>query len=136
MNKLQTFMASALDDNLQVVLEVDMDKLTPALAAEVNSFWGDAERRVDAEDGDVVMAVIRLYGARLMALLLAEWRGVSITADRRDLALAATRIMATHEGWPPNDDTPHGQLGIRVVSAECELPGFDEVELSAGRVAA
>lgn len=131
MSMIKTFKVCAeYNDEMFVVLQVDMSKLTPALASEVNNFLGDAEYRVFSEDGNVVKAVIRLYGARVMRLMLSEG-GCSITATRSPLtAQAWTVAMQAEEGWPGPDGTPSGAMGIQVIEAQVEVPNYDGVELS------
>lgn len=127
---IKTFKVCAeYNDEMFVVLQVDMNKLKAELATEINTFWGDAEHRLFSEDGDVVKAVIRMYGSRLMRMMLAEG-GCSITATRSPLAAQIwTVAMQAEEGWPGPDGTPSGAIGIQVIEAQVEIPGFDGVEL-------
>jgi hypothetical protein len=128
MSTLKTFRVSTNSGDQEVTLEVDMDKLTPALATTVNNFWGEASDRVHAEDGNVVHAVVRLYGARLIREMLDDG-GASFGKSSEDLQRAWTQRMRAEEGWPSSDGTPHGELGIRVMDAEVEAPNFDSVDL-------
>lgn len=131
MSMIKTFkVCGEFNDELFVTLQVDTDKLTPALASQINSFWGDAEARLETEDGDAVKAVIRLYGARVIRLML-EAGGNCFTASRSRLtAQLWTEAMQAEEGWPGHDGTLFGAAGIRVIEAQVEMPGFDEVELT------
>jgi len=132
MSTLKTFKVSDWSDNFSVVLEVDLDKLTPELADEVNTFWGGAEDRLESEEGDVVKAVIRLYGSTLIALLAADG-GAYLSPNRVPGCCEAwTQTMQNEEGWPGADGTPHGALGIRLVQADVQIPGFDDLELTEG----
>lgn len=126
---LKKFAITDLSGEFGITLEVDTEKLTPELATEINEFWGGADDRLQAEDGDVVRAVIRLYGARMMGLMLAVG-GVTVD-DRIETSGPSiwTKEMHAEEGWPGADGTPHGVLGIRVVEANVEAPGFDYVSL-------
>ncbi|UUZ68053.1 DUF2528 family protein [Polaromonas sp. P2-4] len=134
MSQLKTFMVCSEDNAFQVVLEVNLEKLTPAMATEVNNFWGGNEARADLEDGDVVRAVIRLYGSRMIAMMLAAG-GVHFDQETNpEWAEQWTKQMQQLEGWPGPDGTPNGALGIRVLVAEVVVPGFEEVELSEVRV--
>lgn len=53
---------------LELVFQVDDEKFTEAVATEINSFWMDGKRRVDACGGDVVKAALKLYAAECFAL--------------------------------------------------------------------
>lgn len=53
---------------LELVFEVDDEKFTEAAATEINSFWMNEKRRVDACGGDVVKAALKLYAAECFAL--------------------------------------------------------------------
>lgn len=130
MSTIKTFKVSDWSDNFSVVLEVDLDKLTPELAEQINNFRGSAEDHLEAEDGDVVRAVIRLYGSHMIALLV-EDGGAYLSPSRvPGLCEAWTKKMQEEEGWPGGDGTPHGALGIRLLQADVQIPGFDDLELS------
>ncbi len=53
---------------LELVFQVDDEKFTEAAATEINSFWMNEKRRVDACGGDVVKAALKLYAAECFAL--------------------------------------------------------------------
>ncbi|HGE8241964.1 DUF2528 family protein [Aeromonas veronii] len=53
---------------LELVFEVDDEKFTEAAAIEINSFWMNETRRVNACGGDVVKAALKLYAAECFAL--------------------------------------------------------------------
>lgn len=126
---LEKFLVSDQNDTFFVTLEVDRSKLTAELAAEINTFWGGHEDRADSMDEDVVAAVIKLYGVRVMGLML---RGGGWTINEAQVRLAEqwTAAMQLEEGWPGADGSPHGALGIRVTAADVEIPGFDECDLN------
>ena len=56
----------------EVLLEVNLDRLTPERAEMINSFWGDDKYRLLHENGDVVKAVIRLAGQTLINAMLSQ----------------------------------------------------------------
>lgn len=91
--------------DIEVELDVDHDKLTPQLADEINRFWINHEERLEAADGDAVLAVIRLAAAHFMDCGL-RWESVE----------SAQRDLDTSEGWP----TDHG---ITLVSFD----GFPDI---------
>lgn len=114
------------DDN-EVLLEVDLSVFTPELATEINNFWGGAESRLFAQDGDVVQTAIRLFGARAMLQLQREG-GVDFEEGSPDSADFWTQhvLEQEHEGWP---DLSH--LGIRIVQAYVSAPDYFDVHMEA-----
>lgn len=129
MSNLKKFKVSDWSDNFSVVLEVDLVKLTAELADEINSFWSGADDRLAAEGGDVVKAVIRLYGANMIGLLATDG-GSSFSEGFGTAARIWTELMQKEEGWPGADGTPTGAVGIRLVRADVVIAGFDELELT------
>lgn len=130
MANLKDFMVSALDGEWQVVLEVDLDKLTVERAREHNLFWSGADFRVAAEDGDVVKAAVRNFGTRAIREIASDggdWFGDGTHSKHY------TDQIHEEEGFGGGDGTPHGWIGIRIVSAEVNVPGFNDCELSEGR---
>lgn len=123
---LEKFLVSDQNATFFVTLEVDRTKLTTELTTEINDFWSGNDDRVDSMDGDVVKAVIKLYGLRLIAMMLRDGGEQFV---RPDGAALWTQRMQQEEGWPGGDDTPHGALGMRVVAADVLIPGFDECDL-------
>lgn len=95
---------------IEVTVDIDHDKLTPEIAQETNNFWMNSEERLEAADGDSVVAVIRLAAARFMSSLL---EGMSIEGAQSDLESA--------EGWPP-------ETGIKLVDYD-GLPDINSMEL-------
>lgn len=131
MSKLKTFLVSDSNDTFFVALEVDLDKLTPALASQINHFWGGAEDRLYAEDGDAVRAVIRLLGCKLIGAML-EFGGQSF--DERAVTGSGRgfywmRDLLERKGLLHERDMQLDALGIRLVKADVEIPGFDEMDL-------
>ena len=77
----------------------------------------------------MVRAVIRLYGARLIGMLLQSGGRHFDHQTNAACAEVWTVDMCVLEGWGGEDGTPHGWCGIRALSAEVVVPGFDGVEL-------
>lgn len=118
-----------------VTLEVDHSILTPERAKELNDFWSGAQEFEDAENGNVVRAVIRLAGSTLINIMLTQG-GASFTERTRSPITNDspgplwTKDLHDEEGWGGSEpDTPFGWCGIRCVAADVERPGFDDVEL-------
>ncbi|WP_395593052.1 DUF2528 family protein (plasmid) [Pseudomonas sp. B26140] len=117
-----------------VTLEVDHSILTPDRATELNSFWSGAQDFADAEDGDVVRAVIRLAGSTLIRIMLTQG-GTDFTEKTKGIFNMSpgpiwTKDLHDEEGWGGSEpDAPFGWCGIRCVAASVETPGFDDMEL-------
>ncbi len=112
----------------QVTLEVNMDILTEEKATMINDFWTSAEDRLDECDGNVRATVVRLFGQNAICTFLQDG-GVCTSSD-----WVLSRIfkeLRGEEGWGGEGDTPgtFGWCGIRVVSADVELPSFDDMHL-------
>jgi hypothetical protein len=119
----------------EVTLEVNHAVLTVERAAMINEFWSDQDGRMNAEDGDVVKAVIRLFGQRAINAMLAEG-GADFTINFKHVMTGEhpgpywTADLHGNEGWGgsiPGD--PYGWCGIRLIAADVEAVAFDTVEL-------
>jgi hypothetical protein len=111
-----------------VELQVDTDVLTPELATEINKFWGNAESRLDEENGDVVAVVARLFGA--LALQYFQHKGGfslgHVLTEPARLHWTNRVIDFSMEGWPSTSF----ELGIKIVDALVVPVDFDTVRLS------
>lgn len=117
-----------------VTLEVDHSILTPERATMINDFWSDHTWRARAEDGDAVRAVIRFAGSCLINMMLrnggSSFTQTSDASPFDNPGPVWTEDLHEEEGWGGKDpSTPFGWCGIRVVAADVEAPGFDDVEL-------
>ena len=124
--KTYTVKASWFND-AEVSLQVDHSILTPELAKEINDFWSDANYRLLQEDRDVVRVVVRMFGARAIALAMEQggwdFSKQSVVAGLRT---AQEVIDSYGEGWPKAEE-----LGIYVIQVAADSVGFDDVELEA-----
>lgn len=123
---IKTFKVQAeYNDLMYVMLQVDMDKLTPELATEINNFYG-RDGRIESEDDDVVRAVVRLYGARAIRNMLLGGGACFKFSNR----LAVSKWVTQ-----PEDQLARIRNGvletdcIRVIEAQVAMPDFDTVEL-------
>lgn len=111
-----------------VELQVDTDVLTPELATEINKFWGDAESRLDEENGDVIAVVARLFG--VMALRFFQREDVvsmSPPLHQDTKHYWSNRVIdSSMEGWPSTSL----ELGIQILDALVLPLEFDTVRLS------
>lgn len=111
MANLQRFTLEETWKEWEVVLEVDLDILTPEMATEINEFWSDAKYRLNKENGDVVRAVIRMAAGRFIYALLEIGGGV-VTGES-DAAMWTRDALYEQEGWGD-------QCGIKLISADVD----------------
>lgn len=126
---MKVFKVTDISDNFEVTLEVDETKLTVVNATEINKFRGGlSSDRVMKQLGIVEEAVVRMFGADMIALMLTK--GGEFSFGRQSPAGdSLSKELHEEEGWGGSDGTPHGWCGIRVVGAQINVPGFDEVSL-------
>lgn len=118
----------------EVTLEVNHDVLTEETAALINGFWSNARDRLSAEDGDVVRTVIRLFGQTMIYRMLSEGGASFSIATKHPMTGDNpgpfwTEDLHNEEGWGGTEPGPYGFCGIRVIAADVDAPGYDDVEL-------
>ena len=116
--------SSHLFSDAEVTLQVDFDVLTPELATEINDFWSGANQRLRAEDGSVVLAVVRMFGQVAINHFLAD--GGASFGPTSDPYWTQQVIKALGEGWPDVDG-----LGILIMAAEVSVLDYEDVSLEA-----
>lgn len=132
-NNIKRYKVKNTWKDYEVTLQVDLDRLTSERATLINGFWTGAADRLDQESGDVVKAVVRMFGQVMMNMMLAEG-GSSFSGKPRDIFDDAGPVWSedlhNEDGWGgsvPGDG--YGWCGIKVVGADVESVGFDDVEL-------
>lgn len=125
MSNVRTYtVKAAWFDDAMVTLRVDLDKLTPELAIDINAFWSDADDRLECEDRDVVRTVVRMFGAAAIDFFMKDG-GASFGPKADGDRWATERLLKDlYEGWPDFD-----HLGIVIVAAEVSSVGYDDVSL-------
>lgn len=127
---IKRFKVKDISKDYEVILEVDLERLTVERATAINTFWTGADDRVDEEDGDVVRAVIRMAGHEVICELLEDRGGHFTTTCHGFPAQASTERLHSREGWGGEVDGDNfGWCGIRVLAADVQLPDFEEVAL-------
>jgi hypothetical protein len=127
MSNITTYRVAADSfSDAEVTLQVDLDVLTPALAAEINNFWSHPKDRLQAEDGDVVRAVVRMFGEAAIRHFMADGGASFGPCPWGDRQMTAEVLKAQVEGWPDIDG-----LGIGIVGAEVSAVGYHDVTLEA-----
>ncbi|MBD1555252.1 DUF2528 family protein [Pseudomonas typographi] len=126
MSNLKKYKVDAAFKDCSVTLEVDHDKLTTERAREHLRFWSGAEAMIDDEDRDAVRAAIRDFGVNAMYHMLGDL-GASFSGGYQ--AERWSKELREMEGYGGEDGTPHGWIGIRVLAADAESPGWDDCEL-------
>lgn len=127
MSNITTYRVAAdFFSDAEVTLQVDLDVLTPALAAEINNFWSHPKDRLQAEDGDVVRAVVRMFGEAAIRHFMADGGASFGPCPWGDRQMTVEVLKAQVEGWPDIDG-----LGIGIVGAEVSAVGYHDVTLEA-----
>lgn len=124
MSNLKKFKVSDFNDN-EVVLEVDLNVLTPQICTEINDFWGGNKPRLQAENGDVVRTVVRLFSQYAIQYFMSDG-GVELTGPIGERNVYCTKevLSFVHEGLPDFD-----HLGIVIFAASVDVPTFDDLTL-------
>lgn len=126
MSTIKRYTVTHQSGDHEVMLEVDHSILTPGLAREHLEFWSGGDDFADDEDGNEPRALIRLFGANAIRAML-EANGCDCGDD--ECAAIYTRELQDEEGWGGSDGTPFGRVGIRIVRADVDGTGFDDVSL-------
>lgn len=119
----------------EVTLEVNRDLLTVERAAMINEFWSSADYRLEEENGDVVRAVIRMFGQTMINTMLAQG-GADFSEKTRGLMGFGspgplwTADVHNEEGWGGTEDgNPFGWCGIRCIAACVSTLDFDGLQV-------
>ncbi len=117
-----------------VTLEVNHTRLTPETATMINNFWGGSEDRLEGS-GDVVKAIIRLFGLRMIHMMLSQG-GAIFSLDYKSPLFDEhpgkfwSADLQNEEGWGEAGNDPYGYCGIRVVAADVDTPDFEDLVLT------
>lgn len=119
----------------KVTLEVNHEQLTVERARMINTFWSGADERLAEEDGDVVRAVIRLFGQVMINTMLAQ--GGAEFSERTRCQMTGenpgpfwTADVHREEGWGDTiAGNPFGFCGIRCIAACVSSLDFDDLQL-------
>lgn len=103
--------SSVLDD-ASLVLLVDDEIMTEAMAHEINKFWSSSEYRLQAQDGDIIAVVAKMFGERVFQYLSGEDGGYAYSSEECARYLSYV-LRDIQEGWP---DEEH--LGITIMKIE------------------
>ena len=133
---IKRFKVSESWEDYEVLLEVNLDVLTPDRAAMINSYLSDDQTRLRDEDGDVIRVAIRLAGSTMIRIML-EQGGAGFTPTFKNMFGDNPGASWTHDlhstegfGGCEADERPYGWCGIRVIGADVDVPGYYEVELT------
>lgn len=111
-----------------VTLEVDHARLTAENAALYLTFWTGGDEFAQDEGDDPVRGLVRYFGAVAMRQILAEYGSTFGESDSEAARIWSAQIRDT-EGLGGEDGSPFGNIGIRIIGADIEAPGFDDVKL-------
>lgn len=112
---LRTYNLSTQD--YEMTVEIDTDRMTEERLQEINRFWGDADYRLAASNGDITAAVLRLLFDEVRGLVQRSPRALSGVLYAFAWEDAKGKYKDGVEGWPAMD----GSEGIRIVSCWLEL---------------
>lgn len=111
--------------NCEITLEIDLRLMTPATAAEVNSYFDDADQVARLAEGDAVRAIALRAAEFLLHELM--WAPRCRTEDEeQQAARAALQNLSAAKGWPTN----HGISVVRYDTPEYDSHFFQIVEES------
>lgn len=132
---IKRFKVSESWKDYEVLLEVNLDVLTPDRAAMINSYLSDDQTRLMDEDGNVISVAIRMAGSTMIRIML-EQGGAGFTPTFKNIFGDNPGPSWTHDlhstegfGGCEADERPYGWCGMRVIGADVDVPGFFEVEL-------
>lgn len=138
---IKRFKVSESWKDYEVLLEVNLDVLTPDRAAMINNYLSDEQTRLMDEGGDVIRVAIRLAGSTMIRIML-EQGGAGFTPTFKNMFGDNPGASWTHDlhstegfGGCEADEQPYGWCGIRVIGAEVDVPGYYDVELTESPVA-
>ncbi len=119
----------------KVTLEVNHDVLTVERATMMNQFRGDPDWRLEEENGDVVRAVIRMFGQVMINTMLAQGGADFSERTRSPMGDSNpgpiwTADVHNEEGWGGTEDgNPFGWCGIRCVAACVSSLDYDDCQV-------
>lgn len=105
--------------DFEVKVEVDHAIMTDKILHEINNFWSEAESRLDDNDGDICVSVLKMLASVCMSEILQNQYTVEGIINQFDWD--ATFGQRGIEGWPKMD----GSAGIKIVDVE-EVCFFEE----------
>lgn len=114
---------STILDDSEVVLVVDDEIMTDAMAHEINNFWSSSEYRLADENGDIIQVVAKMFGEQVLRYVSNDDGGYAYEPDacRRYLGYVLDDVR---EGWP---DKEH--LGITIMKIEVpSVTDYVEIE--------
>jgi hypothetical protein len=124
MSNLKKFKVSDFSGD-EVVIEVDLDVLSPSLAKEINGFFVFSDKRLELVDGDAVRAVLLMFGNDAVRYFLHDG-GIWLSGPIGDDNVKVTKDVLDFigEGWPDFEN-----LGIVIFSACVHAPTIGDFNL-------
>lgn len=112
MSTVKRYKLSFGDDN-SVSLEVDTEKLTPTLAAQINQFWSSHSLRLAEQNNDAIEVVARLFGAAAIRVFMETGGALHLSQGKEREYWTREVLKAQCEGWPEFE-----ALGILLVDVD------------------
>lgn len=111
------------DNKASVIIEVDDEIMTEEALAEINNFWSNHENRLDAAEGNILRAVLKLLTATILVTQVEQ--GVNKAGMIRMFDWNGRN--GGIEGWPCMD----GSQGFEIIDVDdFEFDAFDMTILS------
>lgn len=107
------------DWKANVTVEIDHDIMTEEALHEINNFWGDAEWRVESNDG-VLNAVLKMLAREVIRIQYVEGWTTDYLIKQFDWDSGNGQ-----EGWPPMD----GSQGIRIIGSDDLSVDLDDMSI-------
>lgn len=123
MSTAKRYIVSFGDEN-SVTLEVDTEKLTPALAAEINQFWSSDGLRLAEQNNDPIEVVARLFGAAAIRVFMETGGALRLSPGKEREYWTREVLKAQYEGWPEFET-----LGILLVDVDVSAAEYFGVTL-------
>lgn len=115
----------------EVTMEVNHNVLTVERATLINQFWTGHEDRVEHLGGDVVQAVIQMFGQNAICAYLND-NGANFGDGDNWLINKCSQELRAEEGWggeAEDASDPFGWCGIRIVGADVSMPEYEELDI-------
>jgi len=101
------------DHQLDLVVEIDHDQVTDEFLHSINSFWSEADDRLDDADNNVLNAVLKMLGQQCWELMIANgFNTYGLIQEFND-----------REGWPDMD----GSYGIKIINCDALLFDISDI---------
>ncbi|WP_369436604.1 DUF2528 family protein [Serratia marcescens] len=108
---------NAHEDSPVLIVEIDHSVCTNEHLHQINNFFCEHEYRLTANDGDIVVTVLKMLAVECFAMQVTEgWNAYGLICQFKD---------GNNEGWPPMD----GSQGIKIISCDVPEVNWDDMDV-------